>query len=135
MATDLKGAAKGAFIGGAVSGVLGVATYFGAAAAGADFKVNDPDMMGFEVLPWFQPMVISLLAAGIALGVFAGLTKFAGDKAWSIFLGVAVLVFLGEFYAPFWAFEDMASIVALEIMHIPATVGILGGIHWFGRRS
>jgi len=29
----------------------------------------------------------------------------------------------------------MASIVALEIMHIPATVGILGGIHWFGRRS
>lgn len=53
-------------------------------------------------------------------------------KAWTIYLAVAVVVFLAEFYAPFWAFADMKTIVTLELMHLPAALGVMGGIYRFG---
>lgn len=130
MTIDLKAAAKGAAIGGLAAGFIGVGIYFVASAMGATFKPRDPAAMGgLELLPPFQPLVICIIATVVALGLLTGLVKFAGDKAWPIFLGFAALAFLGEAYAPFWAFTDMKTIVALEIMHLPATIGILGGIH------
>lgn len=126
---DLKSVAKGAYAGGAAAGAIGIALYFAGSAMGADFKPMHPEqMMNMEKLPFFQPMVICLLAATVSVGVLAVLGKVAGAKAWPVYLGLAGLVFLGEAYAPFWAFADGKTIATLEIMHIPATLGIVGGI-------
>jgi hypothetical protein len=130
---NVKGAAKGAFIGGAAAGLLNVGVYFVAAAMGADFKPKDPAAMGgMAVLPPFQPMVNCLIAAAISVGVVALLGKVAKSKAWTIYLVISALVFLAEGYAPFWAFADLKTIVALELMHVPAALFIIGGIARMG---
>ena len=135
MPIDVKGAAKGAGIGGVSAGVIGVALYFAFAAMGANFRPKDPAAMGgLEVLPFFQPVVVCLIATAVAIGVVALLSKVTPDKAWTAFLGVAAVVFAGEGYAPFWAFDDAMTIAALETMHVPATLGIVGGIWYFGVR-
>ncbi len=127
---DLKAVAKGALAGGVAAGVLNVALFFVGSAIGADYKTKDPAAMnGQEHLVFAQPLGICVLAAVVSIAVLAVLGKLAPAKAWTIYLVVAVLVFLGEFYAPFWAFADVKTIAILEIMHIPATVGIVGGIY------
>ncbi|GDX79845.1 hypothetical protein LBMAG42_16560 [Deltaproteobacteria bacterium] len=127
---DLKAVAKGAFVGGAAAGVLDVGLFFLGSAIGADYKTKDPAAMGgLETLFFVQPFMNCIIAAAVSVGLLAALSKLAPAKAWMIYLVVAAVVFLGEAYAPFWAFEDMKTIVMLEIMHIPATVGIVGGIY------
>ncbi|MES2641117.1 MAG: DUF6069 family protein [Myxococcota bacterium] len=127
---DVKAAAKGAALGGFVAGVVCVGIYFLAAAIGADFRPRDPAAMGgMEVLPFFQPMVNCLIAAVVSIVLVAILAKLAGTRAWSIYVGIAVAVFLVELYLPFWAFADMKTIAALELMHVPATLGVVGGIY------
>ncbi len=56
----------------------------------------------------------------------------APAKAWNIYLGVAVVVFLLEAYAPFWGFTDLKTILILELMHVPPTLLIVGGISRLG---
>lgn len=130
---NLKGAAKGAFLGGLVAGALCIALYFVGAAIGADFKPKSPEAMGgMTVLPFFQPMINCILAALVSIGLVALLSKVAPSKAWNIYLGVAVVVFLVEAYMPFSAFGDMKTILILELMHLPPTLLIVGGIHRFG---
>ena len=133
MSIEMKGAAKGALLGGVAAGVLCVVLYFIGAAMGADFKPKDPAMMGgMQVLPPFQPMINCLIAAVVSIGLLALLDKVASSKAWTIYLGVAALVFIGEIFAPFWAFADMKTIVVLELMHFPAAIGVVFGIYRFG---
>ena len=133
MSIDLKGVAKGALLGGVGAGVLCVALYFVGAAIGADFKPKDPAMMGgMAVLPPFQPMINCIIAAVVSIGLVALLSKIAPAKAWNIYVGVAVLVFVLELFAPFWAFADMKTIVILELMHVPAALGVVLGIRRFG---
>lgn len=130
---EIKGAAKGALLGGFAAGAVCIGFYFAGAAAGATFHPKDPAAMGgMEVLPFFQPMVNCLIAGVLSLGVVALLGKVAPGKAWSIYLGIAVVVFLIEAYMPFWAFDDLKTIVTLELMHLPPTVLIVGGIARFG---
>lgn len=125
---DLKAGAKAAGIGGVAAGAVCVAIYFAAAAMGADFKPKDPQAMGgMEVLPFFQPMLNCVIAAVVSIGLMALLVKLTGPRAWPIFVVVAVVVFVVELYMPFWAFADMKTIAALEIMHVPATLGVVGG--------
>ena len=93
------------------------------------------EMGGMTVLPPFQPMVNCVLAAVVSIGVVTALKKFAPAKAWSIYLGVAVFVFLVELYMPFWAFADMKTILTLELMHVPPTLLIVGGIKKFGFKA
>jgi len=126
---DVKAAVKGAALGGFGAGVVCVGIYLLAAAIGADFKPRDPAAMGMEVLPYFQPMVTCLVATAVSIGLVALLAKLAGTRAWSIYVGVSVAVFLVELYLPFWAFADMRTIAALELMHVPATLGIVGGVY------
>jgi Family of unknown function (DUF6069) len=133
---DLKRVAKGAFLGGAIAGVICVALFFVGGAIGADFRPKDPAAMGgLEKLLFFQPMVNCLIAAAVSVGLLAVLNKVAPAKAWTIYLGVAAVVFLGEAYAPFWAFADMKTIAILELMHVPAAIGVIGGIHRFAIKA
>src|SRR5690349_4552014 len=104
---DIKAAAKGALLGGLAAGFVCIVIYFAAAAAGADFRPRDPATMGMEVLPFYQPLLNCLIAALVSVGLLALLKKVAGDKAWTIYLGIAGVVFLLELYPPFWAFADM----------------------------
>ena len=89
-------------------------------------------MGGVAVLPPFQPMINCVLAAVVSILVMAVLKRVAPAKAWNIYLGIAVVVFVGQLYPPFWAFADMKTIVILELMHIPPTLFIVGGIRKFG---
>ena len=133
---DLASVAKGALLGGVASGVLNVVLFYVGDAIGATYAPIDPAAMGgLERLLPVQPLLNCLIAAVISIGVLAVLAKVAPAKAWTIYLGVAVVVFLGELYAPFWAFADLKTIVMLELMHIPATVGIVGGIHRYAIRG
>jgi hypothetical protein len=133
---DLKGVARGALLGGLAAGVVCVILYFVGAAIGADFRPKDPVAMGgMTVLPPFQPMINCVIAAVVSIGVMALLKKVAPAKAWNIYLGIAVVVFIGELFAPFWAFADLKTIVILELMHVPPTVLIVGGIRKFGFRA
>lgn len=130
---DLKGVAKGALLGGVGAGVVCIALYFVGAAIGADFKPKDPAAMGgLEVLPPFQPMINCVMAAVVSIIVVAILKKVAPAKAWNIYVGIAVLVFLVELYMPFWAFADLKTIVTLELMHVPPSLAIVLGIKKFG---
>ena len=129
---DLKGAAKGAIIGGLGAGVFCVGMYFVGSAVGATYAPRDPVAMGMTVIPFFQPVISCFMSALAALGVLALLKKLAPTKAWNIFLVLTVLVFIGEIYAPFWAFSDVKTVIVLELMHLPATLGIVGGISRFG---
>lgn len=129
----LKGAAQGALLGGLIAGVICIALYFVGSAIGADFKPAHPEAMGgMTVLPFFQPMINCLIAGVVSLGLVALLSKVAPAKAWNIYLGVAVVVFLAEAYAPFWGFTDLKTILILELMHIPPTLLIIGGISRMG---
>ena len=133
MSIELKGVAKGALLGGVAAGAICVALYFVGAAIGADFKPKDPAMMGgMTVLPPFQPMINCIIAAVVSIGLVALLSKIAPAKAWNIYVGVAVLVFVLELFAPFWAFADMKTILTLELMHVPAALGVVLGIRRFG---
>jgi hypothetical protein len=130
---DLKGVARGALLGGVGAGVVCIALYFVGAAVGADFKPMHPEAMGgMTVLPPFQPMINCVLAAVVSIAVVALLKKVAPAKAWNIYLGIAVVVFLIELYMPFWAFADLKTILTLEAMHLPPTLAIVGGIKKFG---
>ncbi len=132
---DMKGVSKGALLGGVIAGAIGIVLYFVGSAIGADFKPMRPEEMGMTVLPPFQPMVICLIAAVVSIGVMFALKKVAPAKAWSVYLAVAVFVFLVELYLPFWAFADMKTILTLELMHLPPTLLIVGGIKRFGFRA
>ncbi|MBL8915109.1 MAG: hypothetical protein JNM17_30675 [Archangium sp.] len=130
---DMKGVAKGALLGGLGAGVVGIALYFVGAALGADFKLKDPASMGgVEVMPPYQPLVPCLMAAVASIIVVAILKKVAPARAWNIYVGIAVVVFLLELYFPFTAFADLKTILTLEVMHIPASLGIVLGIKKFG---
>jgi len=133
MTIEMKGVARGALLGGVGAGVVCVVLYFIGASMGADFKPKDPAMMGgLQVLPPFQPMINCLIAAVVSIGLLALLNKVAASKAWTIYLGVAAVVFIGEIFAPFWAFADLKTIVVLELMHFPAAIGVVFGIYRFG---
>lgn len=127
---NMKGAAIGALVGGVSAGVLNTVVYFVANSMGADFKPRNTERMA--VLPFSQPMIICLIAAVVSIGLLALLKKFAPARAWTIYLGIAAVVFLIEVYMPVWAFADMKTILALELMHVPATIGIIGGIYKMG---
>lgn len=130
---DMKGVAKGALLGGLGAAVICIGLYFIGAAIGADFKPKDPASMGgVEVMPPYQPLVPCLMAAVVSIIVVAILKKVAPAKAWNIYLGIAVLVFLLEIYLPFTAFADLKTILTLEAMHVPASLGIVFGIKKFG---
>lgn len=132
----LGGAIKGALIGGVAAGVVNVGLYFVGAALGADYKPKDPAALGgLEVLPAFQPLLICVIAAVASCVFLAIASKVTPTKAWPLYLVASVVVFLLEFYAPFWAFADMTTIVMLEIMHLPATIGIVGGVYAMGVRE
>jgi hypothetical protein len=131
---QLGPAAKGAFIGGFVAALVCIGIYFVAQAMGATFVPRDPATLGMQVLPFYQPMINCMLAAAVSVAILALLVRIAPARAWTIYLVIAAIVFLGELYAPWWAFTDMKTILALELMHVPATVGVVGGIDRFGRR-
>ena len=134
---DIPAAFKGAIMGGVAAGLLDVGLYFAAGAFGADFAFKHPENMGgLPELLFFQPMVNCVMAALAATAVLWGLTKFAGENAWPAFLAVSTVVFVGMGFASVWALNDPTAIATLEIMHIPATIGIVGGMYRMGvRRS
>ena len=130
---ELKGVAKGALLGGVAAGAVCTALYFVGVAIGADFKPKDPAMMGgMAVLPPFQPMINCIIAGVISIGLVALLSKIAPAKAWNIYVGVAVVVFGLELLPPFFAFADLKTIIILELMHVPAALGVVLGIRRFG---
>jgi len=126
---DIKAAAKFGYLGGTAAGLIGVGLYYVGLAMGATFRPKNPeDMGGLEMLLPFQPLLNCLVAATLALGILALLHKLTPARAWPIFVRVAVVAFVLEGYAPFWAFDDTTTIVILEFMHIPATIGIVWGL-------
>lgn len=126
------GAAQGSLLGGFGVGILCTGIYFIGKAAGASYIPRDPAALGSEVLAPFMPLVISSTAAVVAFVVLALLARFAREKAWRVFLGISVLVFLLEGVLSILTFGDLATIITLEIMHIPVALGIILGIHKFG---
>jgi hypothetical protein len=81
---DLKGAAKGALLGGLAAGVVGVALFFVGEALGATYAPKDPAAMGgLERLFAAQPLLNCVMAAVVSIGVVAALTKLAPARAWT----------------------------------------------------
>jgi hypothetical protein len=126
------GAAKGSLLGGFGAGILCTGIYFIGQAAGASYVPRDPAALGSEVLAPYMPLVISVSAAVVAFVVLALLARFAREKAWPVFLGISLLVFLLEAVLSILTFGDLATIITLEIMHVPVALGIILGIHRFG---
>jgi hypothetical protein len=127
---------RGALIGGIAAGVLNIGLFFVGKAAGAKFLLTQPGSPELVPIPPYQPMVNCVLGAVVAAAVMTGLTKVAGKKAWSVFVGVAAAVFLLFFTFPIKMLPgDTLSIVFLEIMHVPAAIGIMVGIWRFGRAT
>lgn len=74
--------------------------------------------------------VLALSAAGsaVGVGVFAILRLFT-DKAWTVFLGMAVAVVLFMAVPPFQIQDvPVAQIVLLEIMHLVAALATVGAV-------
>lgn len=74
--------------------------------------------------------VLALSAAGSAVGVtvYAVLRQFT-DKAWMVFIGMAVAVVLVMAVPPFQIQEvPTAQIVLLEIMHLVAAGATIGAV-------
>ncbi|MBL8916661.1 MAG: hypothetical protein JNM17_38525 [Archangium sp.] len=65
------------------------------------------------------------MAAVVSIIVVAILKKVAPAKAWSIYVGIAVVAFLIELNMPFWAFADMKTVLTLEAMHVPPSLAIV----------
>lgn len=112
--------------GSALGGVVNILLYFVGQAAGATYVPNDTSV--FPVLPWFQGMIISVLAGVVASLLFALLQKIAKTRAWTIFLVIAAVVFLVYIIFPFRMFTDGMTIAVLQAMHVPTALGILWGI-------
>jgi hypothetical protein len=127
---------KGALIGGIAAGVLNIGLFFVGKAAGAKFLLTQSGSAELAPIPPYQPMVNCVMGAIVAAAIMTGLTRVAGDKAWSVFVGVAAAVFLLFFTFPIKMLPgDTLSIVFLEIMHVPAAIGIMGGIWLVGRAT
>ncbi len=119
---------KGAMIGGAAAGVVNLSIFFAFGAAGAAYMM---DQGGQPMkIPLVMPFASTMMAALAASGVLAALLKFAPQKAWTVFLGVSVLVFLAYGALPVMALDagDTLGIVSLELMHVVAALGIVGGM-------
>lgn len=74
--------------------------------------------------------VAALSAAGsaVGVGVYAVLRLFT-DKAWMVFLGIAVAVVLIMAVPPFQIQDvPVAQIVLLEIMHLVTAVATIGSV-------
>ena len=127
-----SGAAKGGLIGGVTAGIVTTGLYFVGSALGADYKPREPEKMGMEMMAAYSPFMICMIASVVAVSIAALLGKLAGKKAWTIFLIISALVFAAEAYASIASFGDLKTIVILEIMHVPAALLIVGGIHRFG---
>jgi membrane protein YdbS with pleckstrin-like domain len=116
------------------AGILDVGLYFVGKAFGAKLQVAQHGSAAMAPIPPFMPMVNCVMGALVAAAVMAALVRFAGENAWRIFLGVAVVVFVLFSTLPVVMLPaDTLSVVFLEIMHIPAVIGIVGGIRRFGR--
>jgi len=127
---------KGALVGGIAAGTLNIGLFFVGKAAGAKFLLTEPGSAELAPIPPYQPMVNCVMGAIVAAAVMAGLAKVAGKKAWTVFVGVAAAVFLLFFTFPIKMLPgDTLSIVFLEIMHVPAAIGIMVGIWRFGREA
>ena len=125
---------KGAAIGGAIAGAVNVILYFVGGAIGAEYMTMPPGGTELEPIPVPMPFVLSLVPALVGGGLLVGLTKFAGDKAWKIFIGCAVAAYLVMFLGPVTQFgDDMTAMVTLEVMHVVAVTGALLGIQKFAR--
>jgi hypothetical protein len=125
---------KGALSGGVLAGVLNVGLFFAAKASGAKL-VMTPKSGPPMPIPPFMPMVNCVMGAVVAAAVLTGLVKLLGERAFRVFLGVAALVFIGYAALPVMALGgDTTSIVFLELMHVPAAIGIVGGI-WRAHRA
>lgn len=74
--------------------------------------------------------VLALSAAGSAVGVGVyAILRQATDKAWTVFLGMAVAVVLFMAVPPFQIQDvPVAQIVLLEIMHLVAAVATVGAV-------
>lgn len=124
---------KGALIGGVAAGILDVGLYFVGKASGATYLIVQQGSAPVTVPP-FQPMVNCVMGALVAAALMSALVKFTGESAWKIFINVAGVVFALFFALPLLMLPgDTLSIVFLEIMHVPAAIGIMGGIRRFGR--
>ena len=125
---------KGAAIGGAAAGVLNVVLYLIGGAVGAEFLMMQPGATEPSAIPVAVPFIMSLVPGLIGGGVLVALNKFAAEKAWTIFLGVSVLAFLGMFPAPIMQMsDDTTAIIFLELMHVVEAVAVVVGISKFAR--
>ncbi len=124
---------RGALIGGIAAGILDLGLYFVGKASGASFLVVQKGSVPRSIPP-FMPVANCVLGALVAAAVLTGLVKFFGERAWWLFTMVAAVVFVIFFTLPITTLPgDTRSIAFLELMHIPATLGIVGGIWRFGR--
>jgi hypothetical protein len=82
-----------------------------------------------------MPVVSSGMAAVVGAALLLGLQKVTPTKAWRVFLGIAVLVFIAYGAMPPMALGvgDPVGIASLELMHFVTAAGVLGGMVRWGR--
>lgn len=125
---------KGALVGGLAAGVVNVGVYAVGAALGAKYLVLPPGGTEMETVSMLRCVVPVVVFAVLAAVVFAALLKITPAKAWKIFLGLSVVVFVLMLPGPFTALtNDLPASLAFEVMHIVASVGIVFGISKLGR--
>ncbi|MCO4771020.1 MAG: hypothetical protein KDA24_13380 [Deltaproteobacteria bacterium] len=125
---------KGAAIGGAAAGIANIILYFIGGAAGAEYLMPQPGSGELGAIPVPMPFMMSLVPSLLGGAVLVALTKFAGEKAWTIFLAIMGLAFLMMAPGPVMQMgEDTTAIVVLEVMHVVAVLGTWFGISRFGK--
>lgn len=129
-----SGVFKGALIGGAVASVLNTALFFVGRAAGAAYLAMQPGASEAMPIPVVMPTVSTMIASVAAAAILLGLLRVAPARGWTIFLTVSAVVFVAYGAMPVVMLGgDTVAIVCLELMHVVAAIGIVGGIARFGR--
>jgi hypothetical protein len=130
----ISGVFKGAAIGGAIGGVGNVLLYLAGGAAGAAYLMAPPGGGEPAPIPLAMPFIMTLVPGLLGAAILAGLLKFVPARAWTIFLVISALVFLAMLPGPVMQMgDDTVAVVVLEIMHLVAAAGVIGGIHTLGR--
>ncbi|MER3556749.1 MAG: hypothetical protein C4302_01795 [Thermus sp.] len=94
---------------------------------GVPFEVSPPGQ-GTQEVGWANVALLTVLPMLLGLALYAPLRQRT-PKAFPLFQGLALLVFLLLAFAPFAATEEGSTRLALSLLHIPPVAAFLWTLH------
>lgn len=91
------------------------------------FEVNPPGR-GPEEVGWTNVALFTVLPMLLGLALYAPFRR-RSPRAYPLFQGLALLVFLLLAFAPFAATEEGSTRLVLSLLHIPPVGGFLWTLH------